>query len=144
MKKHTKNAPQIALEDADPALGLSNAEAARRAEAGLANQTPDALCKSNARIISDNLFTPFNLLFCVLAGCLAAVGAYVEMLFITVIALNTLIGIVQEIRVKHALEKVSVLEEAPVSTLRDGAEVLLPARELVQGDICLLYTSRCV
>ncbi len=138
MKKHTKNAPQIALEDADPALGLSNAEAARRAEAGLANQTPDALCKSNARIISDNLFTPFNLLFCVLAGCLAAVGAYVEMLFITVIALNTLIGIVQEIRVKHALEKVSVLEEAPVSTLRDGAEVLLPARELVQGDIVRL------
>ena len=34
-----------------------------------------------------------------------------------------------------------MLEEAPVSTLRDGAEVLLPARELVQGDIVRLHAG---
>ena len=136
--KHIEKRPAGGWPAAAPDRGLTCAEAARRAAAGCANTPPQGLSKSAARIVADNLFTPFNFLFCALGACLAAVGAWSDLLFLGVIALNTLIGIVQELRVKRALEKVQVLQAEPVRTVRDGGEVLLDAAMLVEGDIIRL------
>ena len=142
--KHIEKRPAGGWPAAAPDRGLTCAEAARRAAAGCANTPPQGLSKSAARIVADNLFTPFNFLFCALGACLAAVGAWSDLLFLGVIALNTLIGIVQELRVKRALEKVQVLQAEPVRTVRDGGEVLLDAAMLVEGDIIRLAAGNQV
>ena len=48
---------------------------------------------------------------------------------------NTLIGIVQELRVKHELEKISLLHVATVTAVRNGQRMDLPAEQLVRDDI---------
>lgn len=134
MKKY----PEIPVTEADPAQGLTGAQVEARRKAGLENTPPKALSKPVWRIVTDNVFTPFNFLFCLLAACLAAVGSYTDMLFLGVIFFNTVIGIVQELRVKQALEKVSLLDEAPVTAVRGGEPVPLPSAQLVRDDIVQL------
>ena len=110
-------------------------------EAGLSNRPAQDLSRSEWQIIKGNLFTFFNLLFVVLALCLVAVGAYRDIAFLGIVALNTLIGIVQEIRVKHTLDRIALLSARPATAVRDGAPVQLPADQLVLDDIVLLETG---
>ena len=77
-------------------------EAAARAAAGLTNEAPKPLTKTAGRIVRDNLCTFFNFVFLALAACCVAVGAYRDTLFLGIVVINALIGIVQELRVKHA------------------------------------------
>lgn len=65
----------------DPKTGLTQAEAERRAAAGMANTAPKPLTKTAAQIVRDNVCTYYNFLFLALGACLAAVGAYREMLY---------------------------------------------------------------
>ena len=116
-------------------LGLTQAEAERRAAAGQANVSPRPLSKTPAQIVRDNVCTWFNLLFAVLGVCLAAVGAYREMLFLLVVVCNALVGIVQELRVRRALNKIALLSARTARAVRDGKTVTLPTDSLVRGDI---------
>lgn len=60
--------------------------------------------KSVFRIFRDNICTMFNLLNLLIAVSLAMVGAWKNILFITVIIINTAVGIVQEIKAKRQIE----------------------------------------
>ncbi len=119
----------------DIETGLTGAEAAARAAAGLANCPPAAPVKTAPRIIAENLFTFFNLVFAVLAAALFAVGSYAHMGFLFVAAANTVIGIAQQLRARQAINKLTLVAARPVRCLRDGAWSALPAAALVQGDI---------
>lgn len=119
----------------DPKTGLTQAEAERRAAAGMANTAPKPLTKTAAQIVRDNVCTYYNFLFLALGACLAAVGAYREMLFLLIVVCNTVIGIVQELRVRHTLEKISILSARTARAVRDGEVVTLPTDKLVQGDV---------
>ncbi len=123
---------------ADPARGLTEAQARQRAEAGLRNTPPPDLTKSTLRILRDNLFTFYNLLFLALAVCLAAVGAVRETLFLGIVACNAAVGVVQELRVRAALRRIALLAARPVRAVRDGAERLLDTADLVRDDIVRL------
>ena len=129
---------ELPVLETSPDTGLTAEQVLERETAGLANTPPKPLTKSTARIWRDNVLTPFNALFCFLGACLAAVGAYLDMAFLLIIVLNTLIGVFQEIRVKKALEKVSVLTQATATVLRDGRPRPLAFEELVRDDIILL------
>ena len=83
--------------EADPDLGLTPEEALRRLENGYGNTAMESATKSVAQIIKDNVFTYFNLIFCVLAVCIILVGAYNELVFMPVIIINSAIGIIQEL-----------------------------------------------
>ena len=50
-------------------------------------------------------------LFLALAACCVAVGAYRDTLFLGIVVINALIGIVQELRVKHTLDSIALLEQ---------------------------------
>ena len=93
-----------------PKEGLSSAKAAKRAAAGQGNRRTEEPGKSILRIVSDNLFTLFNLLNFALAACLALVGSWRNMLFLGVVFSNTLIGTVQELRARAMLKKLRLLE----------------------------------
>ena len=142
--KHSTARQTVEPIRADVRQGLTSAQATLRMESGLDNTAPASLSKSTGRIIRDNVFTPFTFLFCFLALCLLAVGSYGDMLFLGIIFLNTIIGIVQEIRVKHELEKISLLNTATVTVIRDGKRLCLPAEQLVRDDIIFLRTGNQV
>lgn len=142
--KHSTAKQTVEPIHADVCQGLTSAQATLRMESGLDNTAPASLSKSTGRIIRDNVFTPFNFLFCFLALCLLAVGSYGDMLFLGIIFLNTIIGIVQEIRVKHELEKISLLNTATVTVIRDGKRLCLPAEQLVRDDIIFLRAGNQV
>ena len=122
----------------DPALGLTARQAEERARAGWDNRDPNQLTRTTGQILRDNLVTFFNLLFLAFALVLFAVGQYRDMLFLGIVVVNVLIGIVQELRVKHALDRVSLLSAPTATVVRDGQARTIPAQELVLDDIVLL------
>lgn len=121
-----------------PEQGLTSAQAEERARAGWDNRDPNQLTRTTGQILRDNLVTFFNLLFLAFALVLFAVGQYRDMLFLGIVVINVLIGIVQELRVKHTLERVSLLSAPTATVVRDGQRRSLPAQELVLDDIVLL------
>ena len=117
--------------------GLTSEEVFERVKAGQANISVKAPFKSTSQIIRDNTFTYFNAVFLVLAVILFSVGAYRSMTFIPVIVANTLIGIIQELRVKKALEKVTITSAREAAVIRDSEEQKVPVHELVLDDVVI-------
>lgn len=118
-------------------LGLTSAEVAEKMRAGLYNKPVKAPSKSVGRIIFDNTFTYFNGVFIALALILLSVRSYRDLTFLGVILCNTLIGIVQELRTKKVLDKLTVLHAQKTTALRDGKETAVPVNELVLGDVVI-------
>ena len=123
---------------ADPDKGLTALEVRHRRERGWENRERDTAVRSEWEIIAHHSLTFFNLVFLVLAAILVIAGSSVKnMTFLIVAVINTVIGCVQEIRAKRAVEKLSLLTRRPVKTVRDGAVTEVPAEELVRDDIVL-------
>lgn len=122
---------------ADADTGLTAEQVSRRKEEGFDNKPVEAPSKSVKDILADNIFTYFNLIFVILSVLLILVGSYRDITFMPIIIANTLIGIVQELRAKSTLDKITVLN-APTSTvIRDGDVKTVPSKELVLDDIVI-------
>ena len=102
---------------------------------GQTNVAVEVSSRSVSQIIAENVFTYFNLIFAVLAALLILVGSFRELTFLPVIIANTMIGIVQEIRSKKVLDKLSVLNAPKAQVLRDGVLHTIQSEELVQDDV---------
>ncbi len=125
-----------------PAQGLTSAQAQALAEAGWDNRPVESPTKSDRQIVRENLLTYFNLIFVVLAVCLLLVGDWKDMTFLFIVAANAVIGIVQQIRSKRTIEKLSLLSGSRIPTVRDGRVEALPADQLVREDVVEL-TAGC-
>ncbi len=121
--------------------GLTQSEVDQRVKNGQVNKAVDDQFKTNAQIVRENIFTYFNLIFLVLAILLVLVGAWNDLTFLPVIVLNTVIGIVQEIKAKKILSKLNVMNATHVTAIRNGQEVQVAIEELVVDDIVLLKTG---
>lgn len=128
----------------DAATGLRWEEVARKKAQGKQNTLPEKVTKSAGQILKDNICTLFNLFNVLIALALALVGAWSNMLFILVIALNTVIGIVQEFHAKKLVEDLSLLAMPTAQVVREGTLTELPLQELVEGDVVQLETGRQV
>lgn len=117
---------------------LSTEEARRLAAQGKANIPPKNASKSVWQIWLSNLFTFYNMLNIVLAALVATTGSYRNMLFLGIVICNFFIGTIQELRAKRTLDKLSILTAPTARVIRDGAETVLPCRELVLGDVIIL------
>lgn len=117
---------------------LTSEEAQKRAAQGKANVPPKNASKSVPQIWLSNLFTFYNMLNVVLAVLVATTGSYRNMLFLGIVICNFFIGTIQELRAKRTLDKLSVLTAPTARVIRDGAEAVLPCRELVLGDVVIL------
>lgn len=121
--------------------GLTQAEVNEQISQGHVNKAVDDQFKTTGQIIRENVFTYFNLIFLVLSILLIMVGAYRDLTFLPVIILNTVIGIVQEIRAKKILSNLNVMNATEVIVIRDGKETEIPIEELVKNDIVKLQTG---
>ncbi len=118
--------------------GLTAAEVRQRAQSGQLNTQTNRASKSVARILRDNIFTFFNLMNAVLGALILSVGSYKNALFLLVIVFNTVIGIVQELRAKRTLDRLSLLSAARARVLRDGLESQIPLDQVALDDLCIL------
>lgn len=64
------------------------------------------------------------------------------MLFLVVVALNTLTGIAQEVHAKRLVEKLSLLSLPTARVIRDGAPAEIPTQDLVEEDVIELEAGR--
>ena len=65
-------------------------------------------------------------------------GSFRNLTFLPIIIANTLIGIIQEIRAKRTLEKMSILNAPHAIVVRDGSQKQVASEELVEDDVILL------
>lgn len=118
--------------------GLTASEVQRKIEDGQTNQVEENLLKSDKEIIKENTINIFNILNLVLALFVLLVGSPKNTLFFGVVVINTLIGIIQELRAKHTIDKLSVLAKTKAVVLRDGRLQQIDQEAIVLGDILYL------
>lgn len=128
----------------DAAYGLTARQVRDREEAGLVNEQPPRVSKPLAQILRDNLCTFFNALNAGIFVSLLLVRSYANMLFMGVVLSNFLIGVVQELRAKRAVEKLSVLIAPTATVIRDGREEEISTERIVLDDVVCLGLGKQV
>ena len=119
-------------------VGLSQEEVEVRKTAGLTNKAVEAPSKTVGEIIASNVFTYFNFVFLLLAALLISVRSFRDLSFLPLIFINSLIGILQELRAKQILDKLTVLSAPEIRVMRDGEEKMIKTHNLVMDDVMVL------
>lgn len=124
---------------ADPNVGLDKEQVEERVLRNMVNFKSDAISKSYLKIFTTNIFTLFNIVNVFLAAMILIFNGQVKnMLFAIIAIVNLVIGIVQEIRSKIALDKLSLVSAPSIEVMRSGEKVSLPTSEIVIDDIIIL------
>ncbi len=100
--------------------GLSSAEVAERVARGETNATKATTSRPLWHIIRDNVLTLFNAILTVCFVLILIFGDLRDGLFYGIVIANSLIGVVQEVRAKLALDRLALLASPVVAVLRDG------------------------
>jgi cation-transporting ATPase E len=132
---------------ATPALlvGLTAAEVAERRARGEINRVRHTDAADYLAIAARNLFTLFNALVLPAAVALFLLGEYGDGLAVSGMALtNLLLGLVQEIRAKRHLDRLTLLTETRVRARRDGQVQEIPSGEVVRDDVLELAAGDSV
>jgi cation-transporting P-type ATPase E len=145
LKNRVKTKDDIVVERYNPEVekGLTTEEVELRQMAGLANITDSGSTKSIPSIISANIFTFFNFLNFGIAGWLISVRSSISNLFfLGVITANITIGIIQEIRAKKTIDKLSLLSAPTALVIRDGEDYEISIQDVVIDDILYLSSGK--
>ncbi len=145
VKDRVKSKDDIVVERYNPdvELGLTTDEVELRLMAGLANINDTGSSKSIPNIVSSNIFTFFNFLNFGIAAWLISVGASISNLFFMgVITANITIGIIQEVRAKKTIDKLSLLSAPTAIVIRDGDEFEIAVHDVVIDDILFLSSGK--
>ena len=118
--------------------GLSTAEVEERIASGKINRNMELKTKSVKELIIENLCTLFNLINAVLAILVLLTGSFKNLTFLFVVFLNTAIGVIQSMRSKKMVDKLTLLTSKKAIAVRDGAEVELDLDQIVLDDIIRL------
>ena len=106
--------------------GLSTAEVEERIAAGKINRNMGLKTKSVKELIIENLCTLFNLINVILAFLVILTGSFKNLTFLSVVALNTAIGVIQSMRSKKMVDKLTLLTSKKAVAVRDGAAAAFP------------------
>ena len=117
--------------------GLTDIEVNNRIEAGQINSPVESLQVTVKEIVLENIFTYFNLIFCVLAVLLCVVGSFRNLTFLPVVLANIAIGIFQEIRAKNALDKLNMIHTPFAEVIRNGKKQRVNIHDLVVDDLVI-------
>ena len=118
--------------------GLTAEQVEQRIKDGRVNAASTVKTKSIRQILFTNICTVFNGINVLLFVLLMLVGSYKNLLFIGVVLFNTVIGIIQEIRSKRSVDKLTILTESKLRVIRDGKTVELSKDEIVLDDVIML------
>lgn len=137
MKMEDNVGQSVGIVCADPAEGLTEAQVSERTALGCVNTPVEPPSKTVGQIILSNVLTYFNCVFFVLAACVIAVGSWYNLTFMPVVLANIVIGIVQELKSKRTLDRLSLLSAPKSVVVRDGKKKTVATDELVRDDIVI-------
>ncbi len=138
-KKIKKEAPRpdAPRYDPDPDRGLEKEQVQARVEAELVNVVNDASSLTTGQIIRSNVCTYFNLIFFILALVLLLERSYNNLTFLLVVFVNTVIGIIQELKSKRTLDSLKLVSAPESIVVRGGKQKKIPSDQLVLDDIVI-------
>ena len=141
--KNQKEEVEIVRFLPDKNFGLTEAQVASRNEQGLKNSAPKKFSKTYGSIFFGNIFTFFNFLCVFAAVALALAHAPVsQFTFVLIFSCNIVVAIVQEIRAKVKIDKLSILSAPTAKVLRGGKKKEIPVDEIVLDDVLFLSSGQ--
>lgn len=124
--------------------GLTEDEVRIRQQAGL-NELAAKPLKTVIQMVKEQIFDPMIGILLVAALLSAMFGEYTEAIIIaTIVVLNTIIGVVQEKKAQSSLAALCDISAPTAHVIRNGKELIIPAKELVVGDIVTLHDGDMV
>jgi cation-transporting ATPase E len=123
------------IADAPAPAGLTTAEVDERVRRGEVNRVTASASRSVEDILRANVFTRFNAIVGGLMALILFVGPYQDAVFGLVMVANAVVGIVQELRSKRALDRLRVVTAPTATVIRDGERMEIPAAEVVLDDL---------
>ncbi len=122
--------------------GLTHKEVEEKIKQGKSNKVKIKTNESILKILRKNIFTYFNFIFLILTILLITSHSYRNLTFLGIIITNILIGIIQQIRSKITLDKLSLLDKNKYTVIRDGKEEEIYSDNLVEGDFIILESGK--
>ena len=122
----------------DIETGLTDKQVEERKKNKLVNYDTVVPTKTVTQIIATNIFTIFNFLNLFLALAIFIVGSYKNLLFMGVVVCNVFISTIQELRAKRIIDKLSVISNSKVRTIRNKHEKEISINEIVLDDLIRL------
>ena len=132
--------------DADPDVGLTSRQAAQRLNQTGPNELPRPETEGWIRSVLRHLIEPMSIMLMVAAAVSGAVlSEWVDAAAIlAIVAINAVIGVVQEGRAAAALEALRSIDVSEAQVVRDGMRKMIPVAELVPGDVLVLGAGDAV
>lgn len=124
---------------ANISAGLSETQVRQRIQQGKTNQSSRKPSRTFGEIFYANIVTRFNAILGSLVVVILIVGSLQDALFGLVLIGNTLIGIIQEVRAKLTLDKLSLLNASRARVIREGISKEIPIEAVVLDDMISLY-----
>ena len=121
--------------------GLTNEQVQERIAEGKVNVNENPNTRTYKQIILENTLTFFNFLIIALLVLVLFVRSYKNSMFMGIIVINTVIGIIQEIRAKKTIDKLAILTESKTVVLREGKKWSISTEKLVLDDLIFLKTG---
>lgn len=144
-KKEVK--PKLIIKAYNPDLdkGLTEQEILDRKKAGLTNFVVSKSNKKLVTIILKNLFSFFNILMFVMVGLLIwAKAPFSNYFFLFAVIANFFIYIVQEIKAKRIIDKLSLKTKSKLVAVRDDEDVEISSDDIVYNDILKLHVGATI
>lgn len=142
---HAKSSEDVMQSLETSEEGLSDCEAGERLIYYGTNELQKKQKKSIGKMLLEQV-TDVMVLILVGAAILSMfLGEWAEAIVIlTIVVLDAVIGVVQECKAANALEALKQMSAPTARVRRDGEECVIPASELVPGDIVLLEDGEIV
>lgn len=146
IKKHrkaiAKNPEKLIRYETDPQMGLSTEIVEKRILDNLVNDARVKTTKSIPKIFFTNIVTFFNILTFTIAGVLISIQAFTDLVFLLIVTANIVIGIIQEIRAKKTIDRLSLISAPTAIVRRAGVNHEIGVNEVVLDDLLLLENGK--
>ena len=115
--------------------GLNTQQVDERTKSGQVNTLLTKASKTYTQIFIGNICTWFNLICFLMATLLIIAQKVTNAFFIFIFLANLIIGLVQEIRAKRMVDKISIMSQNQILSLRESKQVLVDIDKVVKDDI---------
>ena len=123
------------IENVDIKKGLSSEEANNRILHHYNNENNIKTTKSGWKILKDNIFTFFNILYLIITVILCFANSWSNLTFLPIVIANVVISIIQEFKAKKIVEKLSLVSAPKANVVRDGELIEVSTKDVVLDDI---------
>ena len=127
------------LNEMDVIEGLDELEVLTRRERGEGNEFQLRSSRTLSDILRQNVFTLINMVLFTLGAVMISIGRVSEALTtVSLILMNIVVGVVQELRAKRKLDQIALLTRPKATVIREGSERTVDPADLVRGDIVVV------